>query len=319
MIKIGLYSISCSGVWFNDRPALTVEEFIDTAKKFGYTGVEIDLKRPHGSPLDLNTKRCKEIREYIDKKGLELPGLAANNCFASVIPEVLENEMLMVREQIRVCKDMGAPILRVFPAWRGVVSKNGIASYDPTRFPEYYGANIYELEMNILACLKEVTKYAEDAGVVLALQNHEPIIYNYKDMLAFIKEVNSPYLKACFDAPCEGWTPERQSDEYISAATREVGDLQVFSHANGEFKELEDGRVEMIPYNLGGNYKQQVVTNYPAFFRTLNELGWDGYVNFEFCHMPYHNFRPLGYNDYIENQLRLAQIYLSRLAESTKE
>ena len=32
-MKVGLYSISCSGTWFNDRPALTVEEFVDTAKK----------------------------------------------------------------------------------------------------------------------------------------------------------------------------------------------------------------------------------------------------------------------------------------------
>ena len=31
-MKIGLYSISCSGTWFRDRPALTVEEFVDTAK-----------------------------------------------------------------------------------------------------------------------------------------------------------------------------------------------------------------------------------------------------------------------------------------------
>ena len=36
-MKIGLYSISCSGTWFRDRPALTVEEFVDTAKKYGYS------------------------------------------------------------------------------------------------------------------------------------------------------------------------------------------------------------------------------------------------------------------------------------------
>jgi len=314
MIKIGLYSISCSGVWFNDRPPLTVEEFIDTAKKYGYAGVEIDLKRPHGSPLDLDADRCREIRAYIDDKGLELPGLAANNTFASLIPEVLENELLMVREQIRICKQMGAPILRLFPAWRGVVSKNGVASYEPTRYPEYYGAFTYELQMNILKCFKEAAKYAEDAGIILALQNHEPIIHSYKDMLEYIKAVGSPFFKACFDPPCEGWTPERQADAYISNATREVGDLQMISHANAEFAENADGSVDMIRW--GGD--QRVVTNYPAFFRTLNEIGYDGYVNYEFCHMPFHNFKVLGYNDYIEDQIRLAQIYFTRLAASTK-
>ena len=90
-MKIGLYSISCSGVWFKDRPPLTVEEFVDTAKKFGYEGVEIDLKRPHGSPLDLNTERCKQIKAYVEGKGLELFAVAANNSFATIIPEHLEN------------------------------------------------------------------------------------------------------------------------------------------------------------------------------------------------------------------------------------
>ena len=82
-MKIGLYSISCSGTWFNDRPALTVEEVIDTAKKFGYQGVEIDLKRPHGSPLDLDSERCAEIRDYAASQGIEICGAAANNSFAS--------------------------------------------------------------------------------------------------------------------------------------------------------------------------------------------------------------------------------------------
>ena len=75
-MKVGLYSISCSGTWFNDRPALTVEEFIDTAKKYGYDGVEIDLKRPHGSPLDLDEKRCKEIRATV--ASLRIDSIAAS-------------------------------------------------------------------------------------------------------------------------------------------------------------------------------------------------------------------------------------------------
>ena len=91
-MKVGLYSISCSGTWFNDRPALTVEEFVDTAKKYGYEGVEIDLKRPHGSPIDLSPKRCKEIKDYVELQGLEMSAMSANNNFASPVPEQIEND-----------------------------------------------------------------------------------------------------------------------------------------------------------------------------------------------------------------------------------
>ena len=99
-MKVGLYSISCSGVWFNDRPALTVEEFVDTAKKYGYDGVEIDLKRPHGSPIDLDSKRCKEIRDYVAGKGLEMCAAAANNNFATIVPEICPWLMLILKSMI---------------------------------------------------------------------------------------------------------------------------------------------------------------------------------------------------------------------------
>lgn len=309
-MKIGLYSISCSGIWFKDRPPLTVEEFIDTAAKYGYDGVEIDLKRPHGSPLDLDEKRCQEIKAYVNGKGLELCAVAANNNFASIIPEQLENELLMVREQLRVAKQLGAPVLRVFAAWPGIVMRNGLATYEVTRNYEWYGALDYEKRQNVLACLKEAVKWAEDAGVVLALQNHHPVINDYHDMLDFVSWVDSPWLKCCFDAPCCGWTAEKQTDEYMTQAVRDVGSLQVLSHANAEFVEEKDGSITMIRWDSS----HPVTTNYPAFFKASKAVGYTGYVNYEFCHMPFHKGEIYGYN-YIEDQIRIARNYFKNLVE----
>lgn len=313
-MKVGLYSISCSGTWFNDRPALTVEEFIDTAKKFGYDGVEIDLKRPHGSPLDLDEKRCSEIRAYAEKQGLEICGVAANNNFASIVPEQIENELLMVREQIRVAKQLGAPVLRVFAAWRGVVKRNGIATYEvPEQYHSFYGALDYELRQSIVTCLKECAKWAEEAGVVLALQNHHPIIEDYQDMLDIVRWVDSPWVKCCLDAPCCGWTVEHQSDEYQTKAVNDVGALQMISHANAEFVEEADGTIRMVSFDP---HIQPVLTNYPAFIRALKKIGYEGYINYEFCHMPFVDGKIRGYNDYIEDQIRIAQKYFRNLIEN---
>lgn len=312
-MKVGLYSISCSGVWFNDRPALTVEEFVDTAKKYGYAGVELDLKRPHGSPIDLDSERCRQIREYVAGSGLEMCGVAANNNFASIVPEQIENELLMVKEQIRVAKELGAPVLRLFAAWRGIVMKNGIGTYETqAAYHSWYGALDYELRQSVTACLKECAKWAEDAGVILALQNHHPIINTYRDMLDFVEWVDSPYLKCCFDAPCCGWTEHTQSDAYMEQAVKDVGSLQMLSHANAEFVEEEDGDIRMISFDP---QIQPVLTNYPAFIKALKKQGYEGYINYEFCHMPFHNGKVFGYNDFIENQIRLARIYFSRLIE----
>ena len=313
-MKVGLYSISCSGTWFNDRPALTTEEFVDTAKKYGYDGVELDLKRPHGSPIDLDAKRCREIKDYVDKQGLEMSGVAANNNFTSPVPEHIENELLMVKEQIRVAKELGAPVLRLFVAWRGITMRNGIATYEITaQNHTYYDSLDYEIRMRAVECFKECCKWAEDAGVVLALQNHHPIIKTYHDMLDFIKWVDSPWFKCCFDAPCCGWTKETQSDEYMEQAVRDVGDLQMISHANAEFVEDKDGSIRMISFDPN---IQPVLTNYPAFIRASKAAGYEGYINFEFCHMPFHNGKVLGYNDYIEKQIGLAQRYFRNLIKN---
>ncbi len=271
----------------------------------------MDLKRPHGSPIDLDEKRCREIRAYVEKSGLELCAVAANNNFASIVPEHIENELLMVKEQIRVAKQLGAPVLRLFAAWRGITMKNGVASYETTaKHHTYYGALDYELRQSVVACLKECVKWAEEAGVVLALQNHHPIIDDYHDMLDFVRWVGSPWLKCCLDAPCCGWTPEHQSDEYMQKAVDEVGDLQMVTHANAEFVEGKDGSITMISFDP---HIQPVLTNYPAFIRALKKRGYQGYLNFEFCHMPFHGGKVLGYNDYIENQIRLAKLYFERL------
>ena len=312
-MKIGLYSISCSGVWFRDRPPLTVEEFVDTAVKYDYEGVELDLKRPHGSPLDLDAERCRQIASYVADKGLTMAGAAANNNFASIVDEEIENELLFVREQIRVCKDLGAPILRLFAAWNGIVRVDGIATYERTRRRETYGALEWQKRQNVVACLKEVVKYAEDAGIILALQNHHPVIETYHDMLSFIRQVDSPWLKASFDAPCCGQTVKTQSDAYMEKAVRDVGDLQAISHANAEFEEGADGRVNMICF---GGLEKETLTNYPVFIKTLKEIGYDGFINYEFCHMPERDGKILGYNDYIEDQIRLARIYFKQLIEA---
>jgi sugar phosphate isomerase/epimerase len=313
-MKLGLYSISCSGVWFNDRPPLTVEEFVDTAKKFGYDGVEIDLKRPHGSPLDLDSDRCKEIKDYVAAQGLEMAGMSANNNFVSPVQEQVENEMLMVKEQIRVTKELGAPVLRLFVAWRGVTSRNGIANYDVTaQYTTYYDALHFEMVQRATECFKECAKWAEDAGIILALQNHHPILETYKDMLAYVEWVDSPNFKCCLDAPCLGWTEKMQADDYVRQSVLDTGDLQVLSHANAEFKENADGTVSMIPFDPN---RQPVLTNYPVFFHALKEIGYEGYVNYEFCHMPFQGGKVLGYNDYIENQIRLAQIYFRNLIDN---
>ncbi|HIU34056.1 MAG TPA: hypothetical protein IAB02_05785, partial [Candidatus Pullichristensenella excrementigallinarum] len=80
-----------------------------------------------------------------------------------------------------------------------------------------------------------------------------------------------------------------------------------------EFVENEDGSVEMVSFDP---HTQPILTNYPMFIKALKDIGYAGYINYEFCHMPFRNGKVLGFNDYIENQIRLAQKYFRNLIET---
>ena len=93
-MKIGLYSITYLGLWYRGKE-LTLPEMIAAAKKYGYDGIEIDGKRPHGNPLDWPTGRCRELHSLANGEGMEIFAVAANNDFSNPVPEVREAQDLL--------------------------------------------------------------------------------------------------------------------------------------------------------------------------------------------------------------------------------
>ena len=88
-MKIGLYSITYLGAWYRGR-ALSVEEVIDRARTYGYDGVEIDGKRPHGNPIDLPRTRCGALQLKAQDAGVQIYAVAANTALSSPVPEYRE-------------------------------------------------------------------------------------------------------------------------------------------------------------------------------------------------------------------------------------
>ena len=93
---------------------------IGRAKRFGYDGVEIDGKRPHGNPLDMPKARCRDLRKMAADQGIEIYAVSGNNDFSSPIPEHRESQLVYARELMRMGSDLGAKVMRVFAAWPGV-------------------------------------------------------------------------------------------------------------------------------------------------------------------------------------------------------
>src|SRR5262249_39729945 len=145
----------------------------------------------------------------------------------------------------------------------------------------------------------------------LALQNHRPLIGDHTDLVRMIREVDSPHLKACLDAPL---MPDR-STAGIRAGARAVGALQVLSHFGGEFERLGDGTIRGFEGNdgVGGGETNRY---YADFARAMHEIGYGGYIGYELCHpLPVVNGQTVGI-EYAHEQARLAAEFMRAVLDA---
>jgi len=311
-MKLGLYSITYLGIWYRGA-ALTLPELIKRAKRFGYDGIEIDGKRPHGNPLDWPQPRCKELRSMAAAEGIEIHAVAANNDFSCPAPEVREAQIAYVRELIRMTADLGAKHLRMFLAWWGVTLHPQLATYDimenlwPVVHEKFSTEEIWNWCRDALI---ECAHYAEDEGIALALQNHRPVIKDYPDVLRMVKEVNSPHLKVCLDAPLM----LDKSATTMEKAAQVVGPLQVLSHFGGEFERLLDGGIRGFERNdgvIGPDTNQY----YRDFVTAMRGIGYQGYLSYELCHqLPVVNGQTVGI-EFADQNAQLAAQFMRGLVE----
>jgi sugar phosphate isomerase/epimerase len=237
MMKLGLMSVTYAGFFYSGR-ALSVEEMIPKAARLGFDGLELLGRAPHASPLEMDQAARLTVRRLAEAEGVEIAAIGGQTDFSFPDDRIREWCLLHLIETIRLARDLGSPIVRVFAA-----------GFDNMRTDASYRQQWNWAKQ----ALQHASSVAEKAGVVLALQNHAPILHSYKHVHEMIQEVGSPALKACIDPHCLWW-----ADEPMDAAVRECGPLLAHSH-------LEDFRT------LASNLE---------FF---NPKGWVKYADWEFC------------------------------------
>jgi len=293
-MKIGLYTITYLGIWYKGE-AIALPELMHFAKKEGWEGIELDTKRPHAAPMDLSKDDRKKLRALAGELELPISAVSPNTDLSSHVPEQREAMICYTRECIRLTRDLGSPICKVFAAWPGVVVRDGLGDYRHTReLPDPFPQWSSERWDNVRSSLVELAKVADSEGVLLVLQNHEPVITGDEDVLKMIREVDSPALKACLDHS----TPEMLA---------KAGSLQVHSHYNGEFRKDSNGR-------LVSTHE----TGYEAFVHALVKAGYDGFMNWEFCH-PAMQFGARAGIDYVHRVTREALEYMKLLQDEAEK
>jgi sugar phosphate isomerase/epimerase len=314
-MKIGLYSVTYRGVWYRGEP-VDVFSLPRLAKQQGWEGLELDAERPHAAPMDLTADDRRRLRDVAGECGIELCAISPNCDLSSPVPVQREAMICYVRECIKLAHDLGSPICKLFAAWRGITIHDGLATYDDTYSYNQYGYWKRDRRGFVVGSMRELCKVAEDYGIVLAMQNHGPDIVNrYQDVLSLIQEVNSPAFKACMDINIE---PDADSAPLAREMAAASGALQIHSHMNGEFARGSDGKVELVACGYFDKHFWGRQVAYPAYVDALVSSGYQGYIDWEFCHPAMEDGRPAGI-EYVHKQTRMAFEYLSALRAEAEQ
>lgn len=305
-MKFGLLSVTYSGLWYAGR-ALALEEQIRRASDLGFEGLSIETKRPVAHPIDLSREDRRRIRRVAENEGVELCAVESMSNFASEKMEERDNNLAMMREVLRLARDLEIDLVKVFAAWPGIIDDEEETSvYAPYERGSYHDQQFgHDLRRwrRAVEGIREVSHWAEDLGITLVLQNHAPVLRpGYEDALAMVREIDRPNVKLCIDAPL---FDERQSDGYVREAVRECGDDILLTHfGSWNFAAGEDGEpVQEIAPNIA------VRVNYEAFVAALAEIGYDGYLLAEYC-LPCLRDHQLAGIEAVDEQTRLSLEYM---------
>jgi len=233
--------------------------------------------------------------------------------FARPLIEDRENNLCMVKAAIELAGDLEAGIVKVFAAWPGTSRYNGLGTYD-------FGRRIFDFEGNFVTKvqrwrwavegIRDAAKWAEDYGVVIALQNHPPVIRRgYEDALQMVKEVNMDNVKLCLDVPLF----DDQSDEYIHEAVEACKDVGIVHSHYGSlgFDELPSGEIIM-------KCPDSRCINYPAYIRELKRIGFDGFIASEECSpvLEGHEYQSV---EVVDRHVKAALKYMRKLVLTGEE
>jgi sugar phosphate isomerase/epimerase len=313
-MKFALLTVTYSGLFYKGE-ALSLEQQIHKAKKFGFDGLAIETKRPIASPIDLSKSRRQRIRQIAADEGIVLCAIESMSNFAGRYMEDRENNLAMMRLVLELAKDLGVNLVKIFAAWPGLINdEEDIAVYASYERGNYYRRLFPDALRKWNHCvegIREVAGWAADLGITLALQNHAPVITpGYEDVLAMMQEVDRKNVKLCLDVPL---FYDRQEDDYVRQAVQKCKKHIVHTHY-GAWNFSTSGNGDIVlqePSPSSGS-----LINYQAFIDELLHTGYDGYFTSEYCLPAIKDHKIAGMEE-IDHAIRISLRYMKQLVHSS--
>jgi len=175
MIKIGCATYSYREYLADGR--MSYEDFVEEIYRLGLDGLELTL---YWLP-SRSTAYLRKLKRLSLARGLPISCAGISTDFCN--PDSRDRKLAVRRAMkgLDIAQELGAPCLRVFA---GHVP-NGYTASDATAWT--------------VESLKSCISYAEDRGIVIALENHGGITATAGNVVKVIEEVGSPWVRVNLD------------------------------------------------------------------------------------------------------------------------
>ncbi len=318
-MKLSLDVIGYGGYFTAPGEKLSLEEAVKRAAKMGYDAACIYAHRPMGFPLDLNSERRKKLIDLYRELDLEMGAVVCCTNFMKgnhVLLYPQEKEILYVKECIEMAKELGSPIVRVLSAFYGYFQNPhaaegyGLPAFESRSRRVSRGEDWLEAWNDVKEGLAEVSKYAEDSGILLALQTHPEILGNNEEALEMLAEIDNPNLKIGLDLPLL----ESQDNDFIRKTVRSMKDYMVYSHT---ISLVTNCTIGGAPYSweevAPGSEKDNL--QWEVFIQALKENDYKGLLSAEICSPVIVKGHKLGTIETMDERYNESKVYLKGLLQ----
>lgn len=231
--------VSCAAYSFRQylqSGEMSLGDFIRKGYEMGLDGVELTSYYFPTTEIDY----LKGLKRVALSHGLDIAGTAIGGSFA-LPEEARAQQVALARNWVDVSVTLGAPCLRVFAG------------------PVPDGHTEQEAMAWCIAGLKETAEYAEEKGVVLALENHGGITATFQQVRHLVEGVGSDWLRVNLDVGNYRTDPYREIAETVPYA--------VTTHVKTQGRDASG---------------QRFLLDQPRILQVLREKGYKGYLSIEY-------------------------------------
>jgi sugar phosphate isomerase/epimerase len=176
--KYSLAAYSYRDLFSAKEDKLTLVDFINDCAKFGLEGTELTS---YYFPNPATPEYLRSLRKQCFQLGLDISGTAIGNDFGFPMGEKRTQQIEQTKRWIDNAGILGAPMIRIFAGGKK---------------PDVPVAQTHSL---MVSAIEECCDYAGKHGIHLALENHGGPTATAEGLLAFVRDVSSPWFGVNLD------------------------------------------------------------------------------------------------------------------------